>query len=226
MHILFIYDQVVAGYLVDTGSTGSNIDYSPAFLLMACLMIVDIACAALIKIPPVERPTSVWAGVLSIVRQPRVAVFLVWCFGCGLLTSVIWQWLLWYLSDLASKGSTSSCDASQSWVTTLLGINMAVQCFVGEVPMFFLSGWVLRNLGHSHTMSLVLLAFSLRFFLYSLLSDPWFSLPIELLNGVTFGLCYAAMTGYAHTIAPEGMEATVQGVVGAVYEVMNTNYLV
>jgi len=84
--------------------------------------------------------------------------------------------------------------------------------------MFFLSGWVLRNLGHAHTMSLVLIAFSLRFFLYSLLSDPWFSLPIELLNGVTFGLCYAAMTGYAHTIAPEGMEATVQGVVGAAYE--------
>ena len=89
--------------------------------------------------------------------------------------------------------------------------------------MFFLSGWVLRNLGHAHTMSLVLIAFSLRFFLYSLLSDPWFSLPIELLNGVTFGLCYAAMTGYAHTIAPEGMEATVQGVVGAVYEVLNEN---
>jgi len=210
---------VVAGYLVDTGSTGSSsIDYSPAFLLMAVLMILDIACAALIKIPPVERQTSVWAGVLNILSQPRVAVFLVWCFGCGLLTSVIWQWLLWYLSDLATKESTSSCDESQSWETTLLGINMAVQCFVGEVPMFFLSGWVLRNLGHAHTMSLVLIAFSLRFFLYSLLSDPWFSLPIELLNGVTFGLCYAAMTGYAHIIAPEGMEATVQGVVGAVYE--------
>merc|ERR1711990_762887 len=113
---------------------------SPAFLLMAVLMIFDIACAALIKIPPVERQTSVWAGVLNILCQPRVAVFLIWCFGCGLLTSVIWQWLLWYLSDLATKESTSSCGDSQSWVTTLLGINMAVQCFVGEVPMFFLSG--------------------------------------------------------------------------------------
>ena len=219
--MLIVSHQVVAGYLVDTGSTGSSsIDYSPAFLLMAGLMILDIACAALIKIPPVERPTSVWAGVLKILCQPRVVVFLVWSFGCGLLTSVIWQWLLWYLSDLATKGLTTSCGASQSWVTTLLGINMAVQCFVGEVPMFFLSGWILRNLGHAHTMSLVLIAFSLRFFLYSLLSDPWFSLPIELLNGVTFGLCYAAMTGYAHTIAPEGTEATVQGVVGAVYEVL------
>ena len=130
-------------------------------MLMAVLMILDIACAALIKIPPVERQTSVWAGVLNILCQPRVAVFLVWCFGCGLLTSVIWQWLLWYLSDLATKESTSSCGDSQSWVTTLLGINMAVQCFVGEVPMFFLSGWVLRNLGHAHTMSLVWIGFSL-----------------------------------------------------------------
>ena len=84
------------------------------------------------------------------------------------------------------------------------------QCFVGEVPMFFLSGLVLRTLGHAHTMTLVLAAFSLRFFLYSLLSNPWLSLPIELLNGVTFGLCYSTMCGYAHTIAPQGMEATVQ----------------
>lgn len=210
---------VVAGYLVDTGSAGdSRIDYSPAFLLMAGLLTLDIACAALIRLPPVERPKSVWAGIVGLLQQPRVVVFLFWCFGCGLLTSVIWQWLLWYLSDLAAQDSNSSCDATQPWVTTLLGLNMAVQCFVGEVPMFFLSGWVLRNLGHAHTMSLVLVAFSLRFFLYSLLSDPWLSLPIELLNGVTFGLCYAAMTGYAHTVAPDGMEATVQGIVGAVYE--------
>ena len=210
----------MAGYLVDTGSAGdSRIDYSPAFLLMAGLLTLDIACAALIRHPSVERPKSVWAGIVGLLQQPRVVVFLFWCFGCGLLTSVIWQWLLWYLSDLAAQDSNSSCDATQPWVTTLLGLNMAVQCFVGEVPMFFLSGWVLRNLGHAHTMSLVLVAFSLRFFLYSLLSDPWLSLPIELLNGVTFGLCYAAMTGYAHTVAPDGMEATVQGIVGAVYEV-------
>jgi hypothetical protein len=53
-------------------------------------------------------------------------------------------------------------------------------------------------------------ALSLRFLLYSLLSDPWWSLPIELLNGVTFGLCYATMAAHAHRLAPPGMEATMQ----------------
>ena len=31
----------------------------------------------------------------------RVAVFVGWCTLVGILTSLVWQWLPWYLSDLA-----------------------------------------------------------------------------------------------------------------------------
>jgi len=212
---------VVAGYLVDSSSssTSTSLDYTPAFLLMGGLMVLDLLAASYIKIPEAQRSSRVWGEVAEQVCNPRELTFLAWCLSCGVLTSIIWQWLLWYLSDLAtSTSSSSSATSSPDWVTTLLGINMAVQCFVGEVPMFFLSGWILRHLGHSATMTLVLGAFSLRFFLYSLLSDPWLSLPIELLNGVTFGLCYSTMTSYAHSIATPGTEATMQGVVGAMFE--------
>lgn len=67
-------------------------------------------------------------------------------------------------------------------------------------------------------MSLVLFAFGIRFLLYSLLIDPWWCLPIELLNGLTFGTFYATMTSYASIVAPPGTEATIQGLVGAVFE--------
>ena len=33
---------------------------------------------------------------------------------------------------------------------------------------------------------------------------PKTSLAVESLNGVTFGIFYAAMTSYAHIIAPQG----------------------
>ncbi|CAG2055051.1 unnamed protein product [Timema podura] len=67
-------------------------------------------------------------------------------------------------------------------------------------------------------MSLVLLAFGIRFLLYSFLYNPWWCLPIELLQGVTFGLFYATMASYASIVAPPGTEATVQGLVGAIFE--------
>ena len=81
------------------------------------------------------------------------------CVLCGLLTSLIWVYLPWYLSDLASGSGAESrgshvtndtCELrdpgtdTEHWMTLLLGLNMGIQCFVGEVPMFFLSGWLIR----------------------------------------------------------------------------------
>lgn len=67
-------------------------------------------------------------------------------------------------------------------------------------------------------MSTVLFAFGLRFLLYSWIENPWYCLPIELLQGPTFGIFYATMASYASIVAPPGTEATVQGIVGAVFE--------
>lgn len=67
-------------------------------------------------------------------------------------------------------------------------------------------------------MSLVLFSFGIRFLLYSIITDPWWCLPIELLQGLTFGILYATMTSYASIVAPPGTENTVQGLVGAIFE--------
>ena len=72
---------------------------------------------------------------------------------CGVLTSLIWVYLPWYLSDLATSrdlvtndtcGTRDADSDTEHWMTLLLGLNMGIQCFVGEVPMFFLSGWLIR----------------------------------------------------------------------------------
>lgn len=59
-------------------------------------------------------------------------------------------------------------------------------------------------------MSLVLFTFGVRFLLYSVLTNPWLVLPIELMNGITFGIFYATMASYANIISPPGTEATIQ----------------
>lgn len=87
---------------------------------------------------------------------------------------------------------------------------MGIQCFGGELPFFWISGWILKKIGHIHAMSMVLAGFCVRFFLYSLLVNPWLALPIELLNGVTFGIFYSTMASYASIVAPSGTEATMQ----------------
>jgi len=184
--------------------------------------VLDLIISSRMKLKNSVKSTSVFRDMWHLLSTPTVFVFVVWCTAVGILTSVVWQWLLWYLQDLAiaQHKDMASCMDTQGpeWVTLLLGLNMGVQCWVGEVPMFFFSGWVIKKLGHSNTMTLVLGAFGLRFLLYSFLTNPWHSLPIEILNGITFGIFYATMTSYAHIIAPPGFESTMQGIVGAAFE--------
>jgi len=216
---------ILAGYIVDSYSRQMNgvKDYSPALFLLAGLCTIDlIICVIKLKVPPKSKTTSGGGDVLRLFKSPSCLMFIIWCTGIGVLTSLIWQWLPWYLSDLANIHSEAqSCnetDHGATWLTLLLSLNMAIQCFIGEVPMFFLSGWILKKLGHTNTMSLVLAVFGLRFLSYSLLTNPWHSLPIEVLNGVTFGIFYSTMVSYASIISPQGMESTMQGIVGAAFE--------
>jgi len=165
-------------------------------------------------ISSVKPPSSV-SDICHQLCRPRVLVFNLWCVTAGVLTAAIWTFLPWYLTDLA----TPPCGSAPfHWITLLIGLDMAIQCFVGEVPMFFVSGFILHKLGHIHTMTLVLAAFGARLLLYSVITSPWLALPIEILNGITFGIFYATMTSYAYVIAPAGFGSTMQGIVGAAFE--------
>lgn len=95
---------------------------------------------------------------------------------------------------------------------------MGIQCFAGEVPFFFWSGSIIKRLGHLNCMSLVLGVFAIRFFAYSILTNPVWVLAIELTNGITFGLAYAVLMSYASIIAVPGTENTMIGLVAGVFE--------
>lgn len=119
-----------------------------------------------------------------------------------------------YLEDVASMYECSS----QAWIKTLQGLAMGVQCFGGELPLFFWSGWIIKRLGHLNCMSLVLGVFAFRFFAYSMLTNPIWVLFIELSSGINFGLAYAVLMSYASVLALPGTESTMIGLVGGVFE--------
>uniref|UniRef100_A0A8D8M315 Major facilitator superfamily domain-containing protein 6-A n=2 Tax=Cacopsylla melanoneura TaxID=428564 RepID=A0A8D8M315_9HEMI len=207
--------SLLAGFLVDHFSSSAlNKNYTPVFYLMLAILLFDTFVSSKIKNVQTSVSPNIFKDVFKLLTEARVLAFLFWCVGVGLCTAVVWQYLFWYLENLAMA---QGCDHS-NWIKTLQGILMTVQCLGGELPFFFLSGWFLRKLGHVNSMTLVLLSFSVRFYLYSLLTDPWWAIPIEVLNGLSFGLFWPCMASYANIVASPGTEATVQGLVGAVFE--------
>lgn len=136
----------------------------------------------------------------------RIIIFLLWCIAVGMCTGLIWNFLNLLIEDLAEE---QGCESGQ-WIKTLEGAIQAIQTLAGEIPFFFWSGKILKRIGHVHSMSLILMVIGIRYILYSIIPDPWFFLPVELLNGLTFGLFYACMASYASIIAPPGTESTMQ----------------
>ncbi|XP_055536478.1 major facilitator superfamily domain-containing protein 6 isoform X2 [Wyeomyia smithii] len=208
--------SLLAGFLVDQFSNGKTTkDYTVVFYMTIIIIGFDIVVSSKLKHTQTRLSTNILADVGKIFVSFKVVIFFLWCILVGFGTAMIWNFLFWHLEDLASL--QQGCDHT-AWIKTLEGIVMSIQCFGGELPFFFLSGWILRKIGHVHAMSLVLLGFGVRFLLYSLLVNPWWVIPIEFMNGITFGLFYATMASYASIVAPPGTEATMQGLVGAVFE--------
>lgn len=200
--------SLLSGLLVDAMSRGQVLkDYSGIFYVMLAFMTCDLFAASAIQNVQTVRSPSIVSNVGRLLVTPRIIVFFVWCAAVGVLTSLIWNFMFWHLEELAE--AVTGCNGSDN-IKTLQGLAMAVQTFGGEIPLFFLSGRLLRGIGHENAMSLVLGALGLRLLCYSLLSNPWWVLPVELLQGFTFGVFITTMSSYASKVAPSGAEATLQ----------------
>ncbi|XP_011259803.1 major facilitator superfamily domain-containing protein 6 isoform X2 [Camponotus floridanus] len=207
---------ISAGWLVDLLSEGQyGKDYTCIFYIMLVAMIADIIIVAVtLKKKNPECSTdepSLFRELSSVVTEGRVLVFAWWCIGAGMCTAVIWNFLFWYSEDLATNSHVA-------WIKTLQGLMTGVQCFLGELPFNFLSGSILKKLGHINVMSLVLLIYAIRFMAYSVVLNPWLFLILELLHGPSFGLCWPTMVSYGDKVTPSGTKATMQGFVGAIFE--------
>ncbi|XP_063240921.1 major facilitator superfamily domain-containing protein 6-like isoform X2 [Bacillus rossius redtenbacheri] len=207
--------SLMTGALIDEFSRGKQKkDYTVMFYILLILVGLNFCICFQLKPGERKRSKNILRDIAKLLPDLRIVMFVAWCIACGLCTGLLWQFLFWHLEDLAVLRG----GGVARWTKTLQGAVSAVQTFGGELPFLFLSGGVLARLGHVHTMSLVLAAYGARLLLYSLLADPWWSLPIELLHGPTYGLMYATMASYASIAAPPGTEATAQGLVGAVFE--------
>ncbi|XP_034839248.1 uncharacterized protein Sugb [Maniola hyperantus] len=209
--------SLLTGVLIDVISEGAVKNYTVAFILMFVFMTGDVIVSCYLKVESTKMSINILADVGSLLTSLPTFVFMLWTIAVGLCTGLIWQFLFWHIEDISGL----SCEGG--YVKTLQGLVSAIQTFGGEIPFMFVSGYLLRKFGHTNTMSLVLFAFGVRFMLYSIVTNPWWILPIEMFQGITFGMFYPTMTSYATVVSPPGTETTVQGVVGAVFEGVGTS---
>ncbi|XP_037795293.1 major facilitator superfamily domain-containing protein 6-like [Penaeus monodon] len=204
---------IVSGALVDLYSRGlPQQDFLPMIIMALVLMSVDLAVVARMDIPQNKKEKLKMGDVGSALIHPQVLLFLVTVYVVGTSLGLLWVFKLMHIEDVAL-----AWDSGFSNLKLLQGIDMGIETFGGEVPFFFISGMIIQKLGHTPVMAIAIGSLALRCSLYYLVVNPWWFLPIELLNGLSYGLFHTVMASYASHIAPPGAQATLQAIVRACF---------
>ncbi|XP_078591661.1 major facilitator superfamily domain-containing protein 6-like [Branchiostoma floridae x Branchiostoma japonicum] len=195
----------VSGFSTDIlGDESGQSNYDFAFYSFAAFGAVTLLLVGFtFKRWDQSEPENMARHIRKLICKKNVIVFLSVLFVLGSSFGVLETFAFWYLKDLGGS-------------QLLLGLCLTVNC-IAEVPFFFFSGRLIEKISHRGVFSVSLFCFALRFLFLSLLVNPWWAIPVEVLHGTTYGAMFAASTTYASQIAPPGMEATMQGVMGAVF---------
>ena len=176
--------------------------------------VVATSAAASSAAAPPARPASpvarlrAYASALTSGRyaalfSPEALTFFAVVYITAVLLSVC---------DLYRSPFLSSLGASNE----LVGLAVTATA-VTETPCFLLAGPVLRRVGNTSLVLLViLLAYAARFYAYSVLTDPWWTMPMELLHGVTYAFGWAASCQHVATLLPPELSSTAQGVLSGI----------
>ena len=140
-------------------------------------------------------------GVVTALRRvfaehPEVSIFSLVVFLSGFGSGVIESFLFIRMGQLGGSG-------------LVMGISRFITC-AAEVPMFQVAGSLQERFGVWPMMAVTQLAFVIRFTYYSLLTDPWYVLPCEMLHGLTFATMWSVSCSYANMISPPECHSSMQ----------------
>ena len=168
-----------------------------AFWGYAILMLGGLLVITQIPFRQSHSNGSFRGGLRVLFANQSWMLFLVMVFIAGIGMATINNYLFVYMQSLgASK--------------TLMGFALTVST-ISEIPAMFFSDRLLRRFGARGMLVIAMTTIGLRLLFYSLTTQPWVVLVIQLVHGLTFAAIYTAGVHYADTIAPPGMKSTTQG---------------
>ncbi|KAL4230421.1 hypothetical protein ACF0H5_010803 [Mactra antiquata] len=200
----FALFAVASTFIMDMLSkSNKKVDYSVSFYIFLGLCVISTVITYFLKFSETLHCRQMFTNVITLLKYPKVVAFLIVMAFFGIFNAVIEAFLFWYLLDLGSS-------------QILLGLCLLTNT-IPEIIMLHFAGKIIKKIGHIPCLYLGFVGFAIRFFGYSFLTQAWYVLLIEPFHCLTFALQYAAASAYASIITPEGMSATVQGLIGGIY---------
>lgn len=198
--------SVIAAQLIDWQSAGlPRKDYSPGYYVFIVFILLDLLVASQIQISVSEKPKSLGKDVLHLFKDAEFCLFSFGVFITGVISAVFFTFLVVYANEL-------------SGTQLIIGLNYFVECFLSEIPLFLVAGWLISKLGHSFCLTFIILVSGFKTLCYSFIDDAWYILIIALMHGCNFATLCVVMASYSTVVAPPGGSVTVQGIFHGLFE--------
>ncbi|KAL5010838.1 hypothetical protein ScPMuIL_013143 [Solemya velum] len=210
--------SIVSGSIVSTthepreicGSTVVFSDYRIAFILFAVCQGLCFFIALCFKFKsteeteesqPTEKPNPF--KVFKFFLTLHYGAWLFCMLFMGVCNGVIWGFLNWHLENIGG---------TQFMIGTATSVS-----FGAELLMFFVIHLLIKRMGHANLIYLGLLSYVIRFSVFAAITNPWYVLPTEILQGFSFAGIWVVLVDYLCGSVPAAYLATVQGVMHGVY---------
>jgi PPP family 3-phenylpropionic acid transporter len=115
---------------------------------------------------------------------------------------------IWNFYSLYMKGNGASAS--------LVGYGLSLQGLC-ELPFFYFSSRIILRWGMKRTLLITVSALAVRLWLYGLVDNPQWAIPIELLHGLSWSLFWVACVEYVNGMIDPKWMATGQSLLYAAY---------
>lgn len=183
------------GLLVDK----SGLDW--AFPIFLVGMLVTLFVSFFMPMSQKGIGEELISGISLLLKDKELLLFLGTMLFIGMGLAIVDVYLFLRLDEIgASKG--------------LMGFTLTLGT-ASEIVIFFFTDRLLKRLGTSRLLKIAVGALSLQLIGFSFLKVPWVAPLIQVLHGPSFAGMWVAGITIANKRAPEGMGATMQGLLSS-----------
>lgn len=151
-----------------------------------------------------KKKPNLIKGLVKTFKRFNVTFFFFTVLVMGIANGLLYGFMFLFIQDL--KGSK-----------IIMGLSILVACST-EVMMFPVSNKVIRFLrGNLPAITLGFALYVFRFAGFSLLQNAWYILLLQLSHSICFALFWNAAVYHTADLAPEGMQATLFGIMNGVF---------
>ena len=204
----FAFASLIVGGLLDTTEyryCGRVMnDYKILFYSFAIIMAIAFVFAAWMfefnydeSSDSGDKNKSNIREILTLLLKFQYAYFLTISFFLGFSNGLFFNFLNWYLEDLGGSKS-------------LMGL--ATFCRAAALIIAYIfNAFLCRLCGHVNLMLASVAAYFILFGSFSIIQNPWWALPLEFLEGLTYGTTWSTAVTHLADATPKGGAATMQG---------------